>query len=389
VRTVLVTGATGALGNVIAKCLLDERDTRIRLLVRARSRAHLDERLQELFRFWGIHHEGRDLSDRIQAVSGDVMLPDLGLETSVHAHLTGEVTHVIHSAGNVKLNRPLDEARRSAVDSAAHIVSFVRACAAHGQLRKLDFVSTVGVAGRMAGLVPERAFHEPRAFRNSYEAAKAEAEALVLEAMSKGLPATIHRPSMIVGESTDGTIIQFQVFYYLCELLSGQLTAGIIPNVRDVQLDIVPVDYVARAIQVSSACDEAAGRIFHLCSGPLRAPRVTDLAHRIREFFHAQGRHVPALRTVSPAIVRMLLPVMGTLMPGRIRRSLAGLPYFLAYLEPPQTFDNVGSDAFFSSAGVSIPPVAAYLDKVLMYYHRSREAARARSSADRAARAVA
>ena len=388
-RTVLLTGATGALGSVVARRLLDEPDTRIWLLLRARSNTHLDERLRELFRFWGMHQDESGLAGRIRAVPGDVMLPGLGLQDSDYARLTSEVTHVIHSAGSVKLNRPLDEARRYAVDPAAHIVSFVGACAQHGQFRKLDYVSTVGVAGNTSGRVPERAFHEPRSFRNSYEAAKAEAETLVLEEMTKGLIATIHRPSMIVGDSTDGKIIQFQVFYYLCEFLSGRLTAGIIPDARNVQLDIIPVDYVARAIQVSSATNDAAGRIFHLCSGPSRAPRITDLAYHVREFFSARGRRLPRLRTIPPAFVKALLPVVTRMTPERIRRSLAGLPYFLAYLDPPQTFDNIESDAFFSSAGVRVPPVDAYLDKVLMYYHRSQEVAQPRSPADRSARAVA
>src|SRR5262249_47879396 len=163
--------------------------------------------------------------------------PFLGLDRPSYERLSREVTHVVHAAGNVKLNRPLEEARRSAVDAAGHVVSFVDACRACGGFQKLRFLSTVGVVGKMPGTVPERAFPEARAFRNSYEAAKAEAETFLLEHMARGLPATVHRPSMVVGDSRDGRIIQFQVFYHLCEFLSGRRTAGVIPGARDIRLD--------------------------------------------------------------------------------------------------------------------------------------------------------
>ncbi len=367
-RTVLLTGATGAIGSVLTKYLLNEERTRVRVVLRAQSAAHVDERLRDLLGFCGIPPNDPSVSGRVEALAGDVTVPRLGLDEFAYRRLAGEVTHVIHSAGNVKLNRPLDEARRSAVGAAGHIVSFTDACRTNGHFQKLEFVSTVGVAGRMAGTVPERAFPEPRSFRNSYEAAKAEAETLVLSEMARGLPATIHRPSMVVGESSGGKIIQFQVFYYLCEFLSGRRTAGIIPDAHDVRLDIVPADYVARAIQVSSMRGDATGQIFHLCSGPRQAPLINDLACRVREFFISRGRRAPSLRPIAPALMRTFLPIARWLVPGKAGRSLQSLSYLLAYLDEPQTFANDRSQAFFSAAGVTLPPVDSYLDAVLSYY---------------------
>jgi thioester reductase-like protein len=367
VRTVLVTGATGAIGSVLAKYLLEEKDTRVRLLLRARTAAHLDERLGALCRFWNLGG-GNGHSERLQAVAGDVTLPNLGLEESMYRRLSSEVTHLIHSAGDVHLNRPIDQARKSAVDSARQIVSFADACAVHGTFAKLEFISTVGVAGNMAGTVPEAAFGHGRIFRNSYEMAKAEAEAFLLKEMTRGLPATIHRPSMVVGDSKDGTIIQFQVFYHLCEFLSGKRTAGIIPNAGEIRLDIVPVDYVARAIQKSSACRESTGRIFHLCAGPSQAPKIDDLAQRVHRIFASHGRRLPSMRPVPVAVIRALLPAATWLTAGRARKSLQTLPYFLAYLDKPQTFENFTTEEFFSVCGLTVPAVDTYLDTVLAYY---------------------
>jgi nucleoside-diphosphate-sugar epimerase len=288
----------------------------------------------------------------------------------------------------VKLNRPLDEARRSAVDSARHIVTFVNAVRETGRFEKLELVSTVGVAGAMPGTVPERAFSEPRSFRNSYEAAKAEAESYVLREMSDGLPATIHRPSMVIGNSSDGRIIQFQVFYYLCEFLSGRRTQGVVPQASGIRLDIIPVDYVARAIQISTTRRDTVGRVFHLCSGPSEAPLVNDLSRRVRAFFVAHGRHAPKLRTVPSGLLRAAVPVASRLVPEKMRRTLQSLPHFLAYLDVPQTFANVDTARFFSSANLTVPRVDSYLEAVLSYY-LSREAVSTTSSEGQPARGAA
>ena len=366
-RYILLTGGTGAIGSVLTRYLLEEPETRVRLLVRARSTAHLAERLTTLLSFLEIDPADA-VRQRVEAVAGDVMLPRLGLESADYDRLARSVTHVVHSAGNVKLNRPLEDARRAAVDSARHVVSFVDACAAHGQFVKAEFVSTVGVAGRMPGLIPERFLCEPREFRNTYEAAKAEAEQVLTEQIGRGLPATIHRPSMVVGHSSTGTIIQFQVFYHLCEFLSGARTAGVIPDAGETRLDIIPVDYVARAIQASSLAPEARGQVFHLCSGPTHAPTINTLASQVQEIFATHGRRVRTLRSVSPSVLRALVSMATPLSSGRFRGALQALPYFLAYLHEPQTFDNERTQAFFTPRGVVVPSVASYLRTVLSYY---------------------
>ena len=43
---------------------------------------------------------------------------------------------------------------------------------------------------------------------------------------------TLHRPSMVVGHAETGKVIHFQVFYHLCEFLSGRHTRGLIPADR-------------------------------------------------------------------------------------------------------------------------------------------------------------
>jgi thioester reductase-like protein len=367
-RSVLITGATGVLGSTLVPLFLTEPGTVVRLVLRASSDLQLRERLGQLFAFWELSPSDPAIAGRVEAFRGDVSAPKLGVGEENWERLSGEVTHVVHAAGNVRLNQPLKEARKSAVEAARHVVAFCQACQCRGRFAKLEFVSTVGIAGRTPGLIRERPYLEPREFRNTYEAAKAEAEEFVWRNLERGLPATIYRPSMIVGDSRTGKTVHFQVFYYLSEFLAGMKTWGFVPETGRVKLDIIPSDCVAQAIQLGSGRPEATGRIMHLCSGPGHAVRVADLIPRLCAFYQANGVTLPALRLLPPDWMRLALPLVSRLAPPKRRRMLDSLPFFLDYLKEEQEFDNGRTQAFFSGDCLRIPPAAEYLERVLGYY---------------------
>ena len=370
-KTVLVTGATGVVGSAVVPLLLAEPQTAVRLIVRARSRQELEERIEGLWSFWGVDHD-HPWRARLQAFAGDVGQPSLGLEGGLYRALTDEMTHVIHAAGSVRLNESIDEARRTALDGARHIATFALACRRSGSSAKLEFVSTVGVAGRRPGVLAEQPLTEPRTFHNTYEAAKAEAEAYLLTEQAHGLRLTIHRPSMVVGDSRTGTVLRFQVFYYLSDFLTGKRTYGIVPDAPAFALDIIPVDYVARAIQLSAERRDTDGCVFHLCSGPGRAVRLTDFIEQIRTIYSAHGVQLPRVRFVSLSRLRALVDIAGTVSVGRSRRALRSLPHFLRYLEGQPRFASVHTEHFFRRLGLTVPPVPEYLSTVLGFYLRSK-----------------
>jgi thioester reductase-like protein len=384
-KTVFITGASGAIGSALVPLFLREQDTEVRLLLRADTEDHLRQRLDNLLRFWQVGPNDARTIGRIAPVRGDVCAPQLGLDGPTYRKLTAEVTHVIHAAGNVKLNQTLAEARRNALEAARQIVTFVHSCRTHGQFQKADFVSTVGVAGRTRGLVREEPMRGGMGYHNTYEEAKAEAEAFILEEIGKGLPATIHRPSMVVGDSRTGAIIHFQVFYHLSEFLTGCRTWGIVPDTGDIKLDIIPADYVARILHESSARPETIGRLFHLCSGPERALSLVEMTDRLRDLFGRRGRRLPRLRRLHPRWFRAGLAVLARCVPAKKRRAFQGLHFFLAYLDEEQVFDNRRTREFFAPHGIDIPRVEEYLPTILDYYWTAKYAQRHPDSAADAA----
>jgi thioester reductase-like protein len=276
------------------------------------------------------------------------------------------------------MNLRLDDARRSAVDSAKHVIDFARACRDAGQLRKVEFLSTVGVGGRLPGSVPERWISEPRRFHNTYEQAKAEAELIVERAILNGLPITVHRPSMVVGNSTTGKVMHFQVFYYLIEFLSGQQTFGLFPNPGSTRLDVVPVDHVAEAVLWSSGCPDTSGKILHLCAGPDRALDLVDLRRLVRASFQDAGINLPRSTTVPASIFRAAIAVLRRVTYRPYRRTLGSVPIFLDYLAERQFFANYETAKRLQQAGISTPSPSAFLPTVIGYYlerRRTRHAA--------------
>jgi len=366
-RSIFLTGATGVIGSALVPLFLKDKDTQLYLLIRATSSEHLRQRLDELFQFWQIDQRDEQIRERIEPLRGDTSLHQFGLEPEKYAFLCRKVNCIVHSAANVKMNLPLEEARASSVHSAQEIIEFGFACKANGVLDKLEVVSTVGVAGKSQGIVLEQPIKNKREFHNTYEQAKAEAENLFFDALNKGLPITIHRPSMVVGDSQTGKVIHKQVFYYLCQFLSGKSTNGFLPRIEKVRLDIIPTDYVAQAIYLSSGKDNSVGQVFHLCSGTKESIYLSDLTLMLRKIYLQNRDNLPRIFYLPLYLFKCLLLVFILSTNDKQKRALKNLHIFLSYANDSQIFDNRIADSYFSSLGLNIPSVKNYLNQVVTF----------------------
>lgn len=365
---VLITGATGVVGGSLLPLFFDQPKTTVYLLIRATSASYLKARLRKLLEYCGIREKESVLSKRIVALRGDVARPRLGLEQELYNRLPGKLTHIVHAAGNVRLNQSLEAAQRDAVVATRQILDLARQCRAAGQLQKLEYVSTVGVSGRTAGRITETPLNPQRGFRNTYEAAKAEAEWLVLRQSDAGLPVTVHRLSMVVGDSQTGRALNFQVFYHLSGFFAGLRTGGIVPETGEVKLDIIPCDCVAGAIHHVAQNALAAGKILHHCSGPELAPTIANLTEKLRPIFNGHGYALPPLAKLPLDEFRQQLPALKELAGPSHARFFNSLPLLLDYLDDAQTFDNQQCRRLLAQTDIVVPPVDAYLKRIMAQY---------------------
>lgn len=366
--TYFVTGASGVVGSAIVPKILQQTSADVYVMLRPKGEADLNARLQELISFWQQHYPdlGGVFKSRVKAVRGEITEPNLGLEPDALAMLRSDCTNIIHSAASVKMNMPLAEAEKTALYPVNSVIALGQSCTV---LKKVEFISTVGVGGRWEGPLPERWIREERQFHNTYEESKAAAEVVIQEAIAQGFPASVHRPSMVVGDSASGAVIHFQIFYFICEFLSGQRTMGLYPRLGQATLDIVPNDFVAAAVVAAAEDASTAGDIFHLCSGPDEALRLVELREIVREKFKACGKTgwLPKIDLSRENFSRTLNAV-ARFLSERDRRAIGTLPIYLDYLTGIQQFGNTESLAKLKARGVMPPDNKQVVANALRYF---------------------
>lgn len=345
----LMTGFPGFLGSALLPRLLARRDgVRAVCVVQAR---HLATARQRLAAIEGDHPV---VVDRVELVEGDITEPGLGLPASFGEALS-EVTEVWHLAAVYDLTVAEAVARRVNVDGTANVLEFCRRCPA---LERLQYVSTCYVSGRYDGRFTEDQLDEGQRFHNHYEATKFEAEVLVRDAMREGLPGTVYRPGIVVGDSHTGETQKYDGPYFIAAFLRRQpLKLAALPAVdRDIRASLVPRDFVIDAMDQLSVMDASLGRTYALTDP--HPPTNREVAELFAQ--HLGKRLVWLPVPVGPT--RSLLGRMSLL------ERLLGLPAeLLDYFITPTTYAADHTVADLAGTGVSCPPFDSYVGRLLQF----------------------
>jgi thioester reductase-like protein len=289
-------------------------------------------------------------------MEGDITREDLGLAAADSAAARREATMLFHLAAVYDLAVRRDLALRVNVEGTRNVNRFALALP---NLRRYHYVSTCYVAGRRTGRILESELRHEAGFRNHYEETKYLAE-LEVDALKGELPVTIHRPSVVCGDSLTGETAKYDGIYYLINYLRmwpGALSLANIGN-RDVRLNVVPVDFVVEAMATLASDDAAAGATVQLADP---APLTTE------ELFDVISRNLAghdSVFTVPAPLVRTTLKLpLGERLTGLPR---VGAPYFFL----KQTYDTTRASALLRPHGLTCPRFPDYAPALIDFVER-------------------
>jgi nucleoside-diphosphate-sugar epimerase len=345
----LMTGFPGFLGSALLPRLLARREgSRAICLVQAR---HLDTAQERLHTIVASHPH---VADRVELVVGDITAPDLGLEPAAEEPLE-EVSEVWHLAAVYDLTVAEELARRVNVDGTAHVLAF---CERLPALERLQYVSTCYVSGRYQGEFREDDLEVGQDFFNHYESTKFEAELLVQKAMADGLPATIYRPGIVVGDSRTGETQKFDGPYFVARFLRRQpLPFAVLPSVdADLRTSLAPRDFVIDAMDALSVLDRSLGRTYALTDPePPTNRQVGEIL----------ARHLGKRLVWVPLPLGVTRLALG-IVPGLER--LLGLPAeVLDYFSSQVTYASTNTTTDLAGTGVVCPPFESYAGRLLEF----------------------
>jgi thioester reductase-like protein len=263
-RFVLLTGATGLLGRYL---LRDLARSNLPLAILARDSADetAADRIRSLVAVWEETHAIR--LPRPVVIAGELREPGLGLTAADRAWLVRHCGAIVHAAADVSFRSTADgEPWRTNADGTRRLVTLA-AC-----LGIADFhhISTAFVCGDGPGPHLEDDLDSRDTFRNEYERSKHAAERAAR--LAAGVRATVYRPSVIVGDSRSGYTSTYHGPYRVLEA-ARRLSRRTGPRRRlalrlpfdgTEPRNLVPVDWVARAITLIIRQPARHGRTYHL-----------------------------------------------------------------------------------------------------------------------------
>ena len=328
------TGYPGFLGSeLLPRLLTRSPDTTALCLVQPKFAALARER-------------ARPLGDRVRFIEGDITLP-IDADTS-------DVTQIVHLAALYDLSLPRRLGLKINVEGTGNVLDFAERCRS---LERMHYISTCYVSGRYDGTFREEDLDVGQKFNNFYEETKFLAELAVRE--RSGLPWTIYRPSVVVGDSVTGATQKFDGPYFVMQWLMRQPRIAVLPVVghpKNYRFNVVPRDFIVNAIEHLIVHPEASGRTYQLAD-----PEPLTVDGTISAIARATGRTVVRLPLPRKAAKFAIdhLPGVGKIM----RIPSAAVDYFVQ----PTAYDTTNARAALEPAGISVPRFADYLPRLVEF----------------------
>ena len=356
-----VTGGTGFIGRFLVQNLLKHGDP-VYLLVRKRAL----KKLPALRETWGVDDK------RVVAIVGDLAKPNLGVAAEDLKRLKGKVDHLFHLAAIYDLAASAEDQQRANIDGTRHAVEF-----AHDvQAGCFHHVSSIAAAGLYDGVFREDMFEEAEDLDHPYFRTKHLAEGIVRSECRR--PWRIYRPGFVVGHSKTGYIDKIDGPYYFFKLI--QKMRNMLPpwmptiGIEGGRINIVPVDFVADALDYLAHKKGLDGKCFHLTDPePYRIGEVMNI--------FARAAHAPQMTMRVNARMFGFIPApilygIGALSPVKrmVRAVLKdlGIPKdAFDFINWPTRYDNREAAKALKGSGIDVPPLDSYAAKLWDYWERN------------------
>ncbi|HRR08179.1 MAG TPA: SDR family oxidoreductase [Rhodothermales bacterium] len=349
--TIFLTGFPGFLGSALVERLLDRspQEVSITCLIQPRWRGLAEQKA------YGLERQKASRLGRIHLVEGDITRPGLGLGEA-YAQLQYDTQEVYHLAAVYDLSVKREFAFRVNVEGSRNVLDFAEGCNA---LARFQYVSTCYISGRYEGLFTESDLEKGQIFNNFYEETKYFAEVEVQRRMKAGLPVSIYRPGIVVGDSKTGQTQKYDGPYAILRFLMNQLSVAVMPVIGDTSrytVNIVPQDFVIEAIAHLSAQNTSLNKVYQLAN-----PNPPSVAELIDLF--------------AGATKRWVLPVS---LPKVIAKSaLEYVPYAqdltgittdaVEYFTHPTTYSCENTLRDLKETNIACPPLEAYVGTLVQY----------------------
>lgn len=379
-----VTGATGFIGRHLVQELLDHREGEIYVLVRQGSLA----RMEALIKRWS--------TDRVIPVTGDLGAPGLGVAESWVAEHEGKIDHFFHLAAIY------DMTADDATNDTMNVGGTRNAVSLADSLKVGCFhqVSSVAAAGEYRGRFDETMFDEGQHLPSAYHRTKFESEKIVREEST--VPWRVYRPAVVVGDSQTGAMDKVDGPYYffpIMKLMRDNLPAWLpLVGIDLGDTNVVPVDYVAKAMDHIAHLPGRDGEAFHLVN-----PDPQPVVEMVNAFCAAAGAPqfaTPVDRRMTGALGFALLPRQ--LRPSSILSSLVklspvqavldqtigrlGVPAeVLAHTSFTAQFDSRRTEKALAGSGIGVPDLESYARTLWSFWEENLDEATGRDPKIRAA----
>ena len=355
-----LTGGTGFIGRFLVEKLLARGGT-VHVLVREQSQ----DKLAELRGRWGVD------DSRVKAVIGDLTSKNLGIDAKAMKALKGNVDHFFHLAAVYDMSADEEAQAATNIEGTRAAVQAAEAMGA----KHFHHVSSIAAAGLFKGIFREDMFEEAEKLDHPYLRTKHESEKVVREECK--VPFRIYRPGMVVGHSKTGEMDKIDGPYYFFKMI--QKIRHALPQwvptvgIEGGRLNIVPVDFVANALDHIAHLDGEDGNCFHrVDSDPYKVGEILNIfceaGHAPRMGMRIDSRMFGFIPPFIRQSIKNLPPVKR--ITGAVLEDLGIPASVMSFINYPTRFDTRELERVLKGSGIEVPRLPDYAPVIWDYWER-------------------